>query len=104
MIGQLRGRLAEKRPNQGLVDVGGVGYLVQVPLSTYAATSTWFGLFSASRPRSWPIIARQYCRFSFARQREAGLAYTHAKKGPPRGRAYPSLDSSGMRVSISVDT
>ena len=37
MIGQLRGRLAEKRHNQVLVDVGGVGYLVQVPLSTYAA-------------------------------------------------------------------
>jgi len=37
MIGQLRGRLAEKRPNLVLVDVGGVGYLVQVPLSTYAA-------------------------------------------------------------------
>ncbi len=37
MIGQLRGRLAEKIPNQVLVDVGGVGYLVQVPLSTYAA-------------------------------------------------------------------
>src|SRR5713226_9457029 len=37
MIGQLRGRLAEKRPNQVLVDVGGVGYLVYVPLSTYAA-------------------------------------------------------------------
>jgi Holliday junction DNA helicase RuvA len=37
MIGQLRGRLAEKRPNQVLVDVGGVGYLVQVPLSSYAA-------------------------------------------------------------------
>jgi len=37
MIGQLRGRLADKRPNQVLVDVGGVGYLVQVPLSTYAA-------------------------------------------------------------------
>jgi holliday junction DNA helicase RuvA len=37
MIGQLRGRLAGKRPNQVLVDVGGVGYLVQVPLSTYAS-------------------------------------------------------------------
>jgi holliday junction DNA helicase RuvA len=39
MIGQLRGRLADKRPNQVLVDVGGVGYLVQVPLSTFAALS-----------------------------------------------------------------
>jgi len=37
MIGQLRGRLAEKRPNQVLVDVGGVGYVVQIPLSTYSA-------------------------------------------------------------------
>ena len=37
MIGQLRGRLADKRPNQVLVDVGGVGYLVQVPLSTFAS-------------------------------------------------------------------
>jgi holliday junction DNA helicase RuvA len=39
MIGQLRGRLADKRPSQVLVDVSGVGYLVQVPLSTYAALS-----------------------------------------------------------------
>ncbi len=37
MIGQLRGTLAGKRPAQVLVDVGGVGYLVAVPLSTYAA-------------------------------------------------------------------
>lgn len=37
MIGQLRGRLEDKRPNQVVVDVGGVGYLVQVPLSTFAA-------------------------------------------------------------------
>ena len=36
MIGQLRGRLADKRPNQVMVDVGGVGYLVAIPLSTYA--------------------------------------------------------------------
>src|ERR1700682_2543173 len=39
MIGLLRGRLIEKRPNQIILDVGGVGYLVAVPLSTYAAMS-----------------------------------------------------------------
>jgi holliday junction DNA helicase RuvA len=37
MIGQLRGTLAGKRPSQVLVDVGGVGYFVHVPLSTFAA-------------------------------------------------------------------
>src|ERR1700688_5254538 len=37
MIGLLRGRLLEKRPNQVILDVGGVGYLVALPLSTYAA-------------------------------------------------------------------
>ena len=37
MIGLLRGRLLEKRPNQVILDVNGVGYLVAVPLSTYAA-------------------------------------------------------------------
>jgi len=37
MIAQLRGTLADKRPNQVLVDVGGVGYLVYIPLSTFYA-------------------------------------------------------------------
>jgi holliday junction DNA helicase RuvA len=37
MIGLLRGRLLEKRPYQVILDVGGVGYLVAVPLSTFAA-------------------------------------------------------------------
>lgn len=37
MIAQLRGSLADKRPNQVILDVAGVGYLVHVPLSTYAA-------------------------------------------------------------------
>jgi len=39
MIGHLRGRLAEKRPNQVLVDVSGVGYQVSIPLSTFYALS-----------------------------------------------------------------
>jgi holliday junction DNA helicase RuvA len=37
MIAQLRGTLSEKQPNQIVVDVGGVGYLVHIPLSTYAS-------------------------------------------------------------------
>ena len=35
MIASLRGRLAEKAPNRIIIDVGGVGYDVAVPLSTY---------------------------------------------------------------------
>jgi Holliday junction DNA helicase RuvA len=37
MIAQLRGRLAQKEPNRVIVDVGGVGYDVSVPFSTYYA-------------------------------------------------------------------
>src|ERR1700751_306171 len=36
MIGLLRGCLLEKRPNQVILDVAGVGYLVAIPLSTFA--------------------------------------------------------------------
>ena len=35
MIAHLRGRLLEKQPNRMVVDVGGVGYDVSVPLSTF---------------------------------------------------------------------
>jgi Holliday junction DNA helicase RuvA len=35
VIGSLRGRLASKSPQELLVDVGGVGYRVHVPLSTF---------------------------------------------------------------------
>ncbi len=43
MIAQLRGRLADKRPNQVLVDVGGVGYLVHIPLSTFYSLAELHG-------------------------------------------------------------
>lgn len=35
MIGHLRGQLLRKQPQELLVDVGGVGYRVSIPLSTY---------------------------------------------------------------------
>ncbi len=35
MIGRLVGRLAAKAPDQVLLDVGGVGYLIHIPLSTF---------------------------------------------------------------------
>ena len=35
MIGQLKGRLAAKHPPQVVVDVGGIGYEVDVPMSTF---------------------------------------------------------------------
>jgi holliday junction DNA helicase RuvA len=37
VIAALRGRLMEKHPARLIVDVGGVGYDVQVPLSTYGS-------------------------------------------------------------------
>ena len=39
MIARLFGRIADKQPNRLIVDVAGVGYDVQVPLSTYYVTS-----------------------------------------------------------------
>ena len=37
MIGSLRGKLIDKRPNHVLLDVNGVGYEVLIPLSTFAS-------------------------------------------------------------------
>ncbi|MBI4876693.1 MAG: Holliday junction branch migration protein RuvA [Acidobacteria bacterium] len=37
MIASLRGTLIEKHPNQAIVDVGGVGYDLTIPISTFSA-------------------------------------------------------------------
>ena len=37
MIARLSGTLIEKHPNQAIVDVGGVGYDVTIPVSTYSS-------------------------------------------------------------------
>lgn len=37
MIGHLRGTVLEKHPNQVIVEAAGVGYDVQIPISTYTA-------------------------------------------------------------------
>jgi holliday junction DNA helicase RuvA len=39
MIAFLRGTILEKHPNQVIVDTGGVGYDVQIPVSTFSALS-----------------------------------------------------------------
>src|ERR1700723_2756340 len=39
MIGSLRGKLIDKRPNLVLLDVAGVGYQVIIPLSTFTSLS-----------------------------------------------------------------
>ncbi len=37
MIAHLRGTILEKHPNQVILDAGGVGYEVQIPISTFTA-------------------------------------------------------------------
>src|SRR5947209_12038916 len=37
MIAFLRGTLVEKHPNQVIIETGGVGYDVQIPVSTFSA-------------------------------------------------------------------
>lgn len=46
MIAFLRGRVLEKQPNRVIVDVGGVGYDIAIPLSTYYAVGEHGGEIS----------------------------------------------------------
>jgi Holliday junction DNA helicase RuvA len=68
MIGSLRGKLAGKRPNQVLIDVGGVGYQVQVPLSTFAVLGPLHG--ETSLLIHTHVREDQLALFGFATARE----------------------------------
>ena len=50
MIGYLRGQLVDKRTNQVLVDVNGVGYQVSIPFRRSMPSA-----ISARTSRSWSI-------------------------------------------------
>lgn len=71
MIGFLRGRLAAKHPPQLLVDVGGVGYELEAPMSTFynlPATGAEVSLFTH-------LIVREdaHILFAFGTERERRL-------------------------------
>jgi Holliday junction DNA helicase RuvA len=71
MIGFLRGRLTAKHPPQLVIDVGGVGYEVEAPMSTFymlPATGTDLSLFTH-------LVVREdaHILFGFATERERRL-------------------------------
>lgn len=71
MIGFLRGRLTAKHPPQLLIDVGGVGYEVEAPMSTFyglPATGTDVSLFTH-------LVVREdaHVLFAFGTERERRL-------------------------------
>jgi len=71
MIGFLRGRLTAKHPPQLLVDVGGVGYEVEAPMSTFyglPAVGAEVNLFTH-------LVVREdaHILFAFATERERRL-------------------------------
>ena len=71
MIGHLRGRLAAKHPPQLLIDVGGVGYEVEAPMSTF------YGLpaLGADVSLHTHLVVREdaHVLFGFGTERERSL-------------------------------
>jgi holliday junction DNA helicase RuvA len=68
MIGSLRGRLTSKHPPQLMLDVGGVGYEIEAPMSTFyglPATGAEISLFTH-------LVVREdaHVLFGFATERE----------------------------------
>ena len=79
MIGFLRGRLTAKHPPQLLIDVGGVGYEVEAPMSTFYGlpqTGTDVSLFTH-------LVVREdaHLLFGFASENERRAFRQPAKCG-----------------------
>lgn len=95
MIGFLRGRLAAKHPPQLLIDVGGVGYEVEAPMSTFyalPATGGEVNLFTH-------LVVREdaHILFAFGTERERRLFRELLKVSNVGPRLALSL-LSGMSV------
>lgn len=89
MIGFLRGRLAAKHPPQLLIDVGGVGYEVEVPMSTFyglPAAGAEVGLFTH-------LVVREdaHILFAFGTERERRLF-----------RELLKISSVGPKLALSL--
>lgn len=71
MIGHLRGRLAAKHPPQLLLDVGGVGYEVEAPMSTFYGLPT----VGAEVSLHTHLVVREdaHVLFGFGTERERSL-------------------------------
>jgi Holliday junction DNA helicase RuvA len=84
MIGRLEGVLREKSPTQVVVDVGGVGYELSIPLSTFAALPDE-GKVVALRVHTH-VREDAFQLFGFARalEREAFELLLHANRVGPR--------------------
>ena len=89
MIGRLTGVLLEKNPPQILVEVGGVGYEVEVPMSTFYVL---------------PSIGEQVTLYTHLQVREdAHLLYGFAAETERRAfRQLLKISSVGARTALAV--
>lgn len=84
MIGWLEGILREKRPTRALVDVGGVGYEVSIPLSTFAELPDEGKVVSLRVHTHVREDALQLFGFRSAREREVFELLLHASRVGPK--------------------